>query len=166
MRRLIALFALSIILLSACSSQETEYDVPVNFYYPTNPEIYHNGSAAIAPEIREAVEYENDTQALLNLYLKGPVDESFLSIFPEGTVLTDFQTKNAAAEIILSTHFASLSGFELSSACACISMTLFDLCGVEEVCISVQDNLLDGKKQITMTRDMLILYDNMTTQND
>ena len=166
MRRLIALLTLSVILLSGCSSQKAEYDVPAKFYYPTNPEIFHEGSTAIAPEIREAVKYANNTEGLIALYLMGPVDESFLSIFPEGTVLIELQAKNAAAKIMLSDHFASLSGYELSTACACISMTLFDLFGVDEVNISVQNNLLDGKKQITMTRDMLILYDNMTKQND
>lgn len=165
MRRIVAILVLAFLFCTACSSN-TEYTVPVNFYYLKNPETYHDGTAAIAPEIREGANFADDIYKLIDLYFAGPVNELYISNFPDGTKLLDLQAKSNTVSIELSESFASLTGYELRIACACISLTLFDFYNADEVIICASGCQLDGNKQIIMTRDTLILHDMMDIPND
>jgi len=161
MRRILILLIWVSIFLCSCYSPSPNYETPVNFYYPVNPQTYPDGTAAIMPEVRNGSGFESNITGLFSLYLAGPNDERLTSNFPDGTHLKNLLVGEEMVQITLSSQFSRLNGFALSTACACISMTLFEMCQVEEVQISVQDGLIDGKEWLIIHKDMLILEDTM-----
>lgn len=168
MKRLTAIVLLLCLVLSlAACTGEKELTYPVAYHYlrvpANNSEIFHGSTdSVIAPEIREGNGHQEDLIHLLEIYLLGPLDHNFRSPFPVGTALKAFSVDNNHASVVLSRHFANYSGIDLSLACACLTMTVMDLTGVESVTISVDGFQLDGKASITMDRSNMILTDTAT----
>lgn len=151
MKRLWSILLLFLFLLG-CSSQTIQE--PVNFYYPATDYIHSVDGNLFSCEQREAAELENE-QAILNLYLTGPLDPRFENPFPAGSRITQLRVSDYTATIVISDEFAQLTGISLSLGCAAISMTCMELTGTETVLIRAQTQLLDGDKEIVMTRDGL-----------
>ena len=170
MKRLTAILLLVIIVLnlSACKA-EHEPICPVSYHYLRAPlsdgEILHGSAdSVIAPEIREGDGYQNDVSHLIEIYLLGPLDRNYRSPFPVGTALKSITVDGAHASVVLSRHFANHNGIDLSLACACLTITVMELTGVESVTISVDGFQLDGKTSITMDRSNMILTDSATPE--
>ena len=134
----------------------------VSFYYPRDPEEKVTGpvDTFCAAEAREAAGSTADLSYLLSLYLGGPVDDSLISPFPEGTRLLGLQQREDRLFIELSGEFSQLSDMDLTIACACISLTCFELAGdITQVTVLSPETELYSAVSITMTRDSLTLTD-------
>lgn len=165
MKRLICvvLVLCAVLCLPGCA-QESNMAAPVRFYYLRatlpNDEVFHGASdSVILAEIRDGEGHLSDDWYLINQYLNGPVDFQYASPFPAGTALVDLIPEESAIHVVLSDDFAELKGMKLTLACSCLTMTVLELTGAEAVVIYTESEQLDGKDQITMDRESLILFD-------
>lgn len=162
MKRLLSIVLIVLLCcpLFACSTFGTGIKDPATFYYPRSIVTYGVENSVIASEYREAAGHANDPHYLISLYLRGPMDDGLVSPFPTGTSLIGFYQEDRVVYLTLSDAFASLSGLDLSVACACLCKTCFDLCDADRVEIRAESALLGKTQTITMTRDSILLHDN------
>lgn len=160
MKKCVSIILIVVLLcLIGCSNTSKSIEKPAGFYYCTSPDSYKTLRKAITSEVRDAAVYGDDLQNLLNEYLKGPESDSLVNPFPDNCTVESFQQNDANARIVLSSSFSSLTGLELTLACACLSMTVFELSDYQSITFSVQNALLDGSKEITLYRqDILLEY--------
>lgn len=160
MKRTIAIFLCFSMAFSICSCKSREeIKKPANFYYCTNPIIYNSESGLVSAEVRETAGCYEDMTVLLELYLQGPITDGHRSPFPSNVSVVIYYRNEGTIRLELSEEFASLSGFDLTVACTCLSMTLFELTDAQYIEISAQYSLLDSKRSITMRRDSFIFLD-------
>lgn len=156
----IALTIVALLLgMAGCKQENDDLLEPVSFYYCNDISSKDDFEHVFVPELREGAGYSDNKPALLSLYLKGPENEDLISPFPAGTSVISVQWSNSHVYIVLSDHMAELTGLDLSMACTCLSMTVFDLYACQAVEISAEHKLLDDQKSIVLTADTLILSD-------
>ena len=156
------MFALLIALL-ACGTERLV--APGNFYYCRAETAFGTDQGVIAAEERELWGVSDDIGAMLELYLRGPVNNTLLiSPFPRDTTLVDWKQTQNTLRINLSEEFAALNGIDLTIACACISRTFLELTDVTTIRISAENALLDGKHSIIMTGSNLAYADDSLEQ--
>lgn len=153
----------SLALLCGCSSKKSNIQQPVNFYYRASEINYGSSDGLIRPEIAESSGY-TEVQPLLNTYLKGPTTAEFTNPFLSGTYLLDAYVIGKTVYLELNATIADLSGFDLTIACACLTMTTLELVDATYVCISADGALMEGALSITMSLDDLILEDLYTPE--
>lgn len=161
MKRLIGLILLlsSLFCFSACNEAPEK---PVNFYYPVSAESYAKTGCVFGKEVREAAGAPDDSY-LISKYLKGPNDPTLMSPYPAGTKLIALKMDGDILTITLTDRFSTLSGLELTLACASLSMTCMELTGAKTVQIQTQSQTLDGAQQIIMSNDNLLFIDMFTS---
>lgn len=143
--------------LMGCADNDAVINTPVNFYYRTLTSTYADSHKVVDYETREADPHSEDIVQLLNTYLKGPESPELNNPFPDGTTVVSLIQSGQNVDISLSSHFSRLSGIDLTVACACISLTIFDYTDCEQVTIRVSNAVLDQRDFITMTQDDLII---------
>ncbi len=163
MKRILTCFIVIACLLCGCSHAAAKIHDPVNFYYCANPVSFNTTEGVIAHETRDAKGVQSN-DALLAMYLKGPVNDQFSSPFPAGTQIISVETANNKCVVTLNDSFAELTGVDLSIACSCLSMTLMELTGADSVEIKVVDRELFGQKSVTITKDSLLLFDSSASE--
>lgn len=167
MKRFISVTIILLICCSllACSTFGTGLKNPVTFYYPRSITTYGQEDSIISSEFREASGHANDLEYLISLYLHGPMDDTMVATFPQGTKLISLNQKNGVLYLTLSDSFANQSSLDLSVACACLSKTCFELCAVEKVEIRTENIPLGNTQVIVMTKDNVQFYDNSAQNN-
>lgn len=147
--------------LSACSYNGDT----VRFYYLHNSEWSY-----IAPtdnfyttELRDVSGHTEDLRYLLNLYLRGPLDDTMRCPFPEGTRLVQLESHAQRLYIELSEEFAQLRDIDLTNACACISLTCFQLSDANQITILTPATDTSSAVEVTMRRSSLTLSDTLTS---
>ena len=167
MKRLICLLlvlSLSFCFLG-CTKEEELPEVPVKFYYPKAEMAYGTESGVIDWEWREAAEHKKDYFYLVQQYLKGPQSENLTMSFSPNVSLKKLQVIGTSARVVLSDLAALLKGLELTIACACLAATVMEITGVTSVTIQAENTLLDGKVNISKTREQIVLWDTSTGQD-
>lgn len=142
-----------------CTKSEPEMQSPVTFYYRRSHILYEGIHGVVAPEIQEANSSKNDVNALLEQYFQGPISADMHTTFPGGTKLLSITIQNELAHVLVTSHFSNLKGMDLTIACACITMTVMELTGVEAVEIKADRVLLNDAESIIMDRETLLLLD-------
>ena len=172
MKRLTAIMLLLLLFFGMFGcAKEPEFTAPVSFYYlrapQSNGEVTHGTTdSVILADIRESAGRETDYDYLLKLYLTGPQDWKYQSPFPRSTFLTEFNLENGVATLVLTDTFAKLSGIDLSLACGCLTMTVLDMTGAEQVVIRVETELLNGKDHLVFDRNSFLLFDDTLPESD
>ncbi len=149
----------------ACAKQGSQLKAPVNFYYKTRQIQYDTDENIIAAEQRESFGHEEDYEYLMEQYLYGPRTEKCISPFPAGITLEQFDLVKNKVIIVVSSHLAILSGYELTIACTCLAKTAAEMTGVETVQIISKDSLTDGQESIILSTDDLVFDDIYVTQD-
>lgn len=164
-RYYLILLALSLVFFSCgCVRENTVPEGNFSFYYLLEEIEFQRDDGFIGKEMRNLTGL--DAAQMLELYLKGPQSQTLISPFPDGVTLVEFTSQGENAVVKLSAEFAQLSEFRLAGACACLTLTLCNFCGVSTVTIQAEDSLLDGKPAITMQKDQILLVDTMETTAD
>lgn len=159
MKRMICVLLIlcALIPLSGCGSENET----ARFHY--RRVRFEYGTAAqdsvIASENRNITGHRNEISYLISLYLAGPLDESLSSPFPQDIRLYRAYQTDSTLFIELSDVGEDFGSAQFSLACACLSLTCMELTDAEEV------NILSGERSVTLQRDSLILYDDIT-END
>ena len=166
-KRIICLALLFSLCLSlpACHQQEEKIQVPVNFYYPRTDTNFGTADSLISPITAEGRNFTDDPIGLLNFYLQGQTGDNRRSPFPADTQILSMEQINGIVRITLSSHFATLTGLELTIACACLTLTVLDLTGGNSLRISVPGTTLNGAEYIRMDRNCLNLLDVIPTNS-
>lgn len=159
MKRVLCIILVVLLLLPlvACSHQKADIQDPVNFYYRKKDPA--NSDAAISKERGEAQGHREDYSYLIGQYLKGPTDEILQRTFPSGISVVDLKIDGKTATLVLSDFFSTLSGLDLTLACACLTLTVCELTGTEQLTIRTQSTLLDGNKTVIMAVEDIVLLD-------
>ena len=152
-------------------AKEPELTAPVSFYYlraplPNGEVIHGTTDSVILADIRESAGRETDYDYLLKLYLTGPQINKYQNPFPRSTFLTGFSLENGTATLVLTDNFAKLAGIDLSLACGCLTMTVLEMTGAEQVIIRVENELLGGKDQLVFDRNSFLLFDDTLPESD
>ena len=154
MKKVIA-FLLCLTLLSClcgCGRVSGDPAVPVQFYYPhaSQKDALSSKDGLVSFELRESSGNIGKYAYLTQLYLQGPVSDTLRNPFPTGTTLKSLQIKNGIVYLVLSDAAASLSGTELTLACACLTKTVCDMSGFRVVNIQAETQLLAGSRKLVM----------------
>ncbi len=159
MRRIVCIVLVFLLLLplAACARKNTDIQDPVNFYYRKKDPAHSD--AAISKELGEAQGHQEDYPYLIGQYLKGPNDEVLQRTFPSGISVVDLKIDGTSATLVLSDFFSTLSGLDLTLACACLTLTVCELIGTEQLSVRTQSTLLDGSKTVTMAVKDIVLLD-------
>lgn len=158
MKRIICICLVMSILLLACDMDDSNLQVPVAYFYQTVETDYSSENGMITVEMREAKGHATDYQYLIEQYLNGPRNYQCISPFPAGTILEELNIDSNKAQLVLSPHMSTLSGAELTLACACLTKTVIEMTGVRTVEISTSYGTLNGSDTITMTADSFVLW--------
>lgn len=166
MKRTICLLMCIAALLSICGCQEDDASFYLRFYYPrqnygynTQEQRFYQESAM--EELREDIPYRS-SQQVIEAYLKGPLNPELINPFPDGTELVALSVEGKTMSMILSDHFADLTGIHLIIACSCLAKTGMVLTNTTQVRIVCQGALLDGQIMIVINADGVI-FDDITT---
>ena len=159
MKRAIACFLLLTILLTGCHFRQTNITEPVNFYFPADETGHIGIPKSFVPEVRESVAYIGNTKGLIQLYLSGPESAGFLNPFPRNSILEHMVIDGTSATAYLNSDFFVLKDINLTVACACLTLTISELTGVQSVTITSKTGPGSSKTSITMRPDQLITED-------
>ncbi len=152
--------------LFGCDADQEELKKPVTVYYKRAQMGYGASDSVIATYALEAVGHETDTTFLFQEYLHGPDSSDFSTTFPSGTALISYQLEGLTAKVVLSDQFATLTGIDLSVACACLSKTIMSLTDCREVIIRAEHAQLDNNNFITISSNSYLLQDLISTNEN
>lgn len=160
MKRIICLVCIMAALSAfcGCSHAAGNYTRPVNVYYCAASVDYRSADGLFAKEVRDYYGWSERLLDFLNVYLAGPLKSDLVSPFPAGSKVNSLHTNGTSINVQLNASFSGLSSNELTLACACLSMTVLDITGAENVNIQIE-GLGDGNTNITMTRENMHITD-------
>lgn len=159
-------FLLSLICLVALSSCSGYNNGPsnmkANFYYLRSSTEYNAEDGLIYAENRSVAEYSSDEDwtKFINMYLNGPIDDNYISPFPEGTTLQRYSINDNTITVFLSNQISQLEGYDLTLACACLTKTIMAAKPVHAVEIRAEGGKMGDFISFTMTEESLLLFDN------
>ena len=146
------------LLLSACtladSGVETQPQGAYRVYYAVTGE--QSTVQAVDWEYRVPTG-EGTAAELAELVLSQPETTGLASPAPSGTRLLSCQQEEGQLRLDLSEQYGGLSGVELTVANACLTLTLCQLEGVEEVYVTVEGEPLPYQTLRTMGADDVLL---------
>ena len=165
MKRIILflLVLLSITTFTSCSAYNSRLSKSnIDFYYLRSSVIYNEEDGMICAEKRSVVESPSDDAwtELINLYLKGPDDDKYISPFPVGTELKQYSVDGETLTVILNNQISQLKGYDLTLACACLAKTILEIKPVHAVEIRAEGGRMGDFISVTMTEDNLLMLDN------
>ena len=143
--------------LCACSKNNPSVVSPVNFYYKTDPANYQAGS--ITPEVRDSDGYDDNLKGLIQLYIDGPASKSYLNPFPKRLTVKSITVNNTTVELQLNAAFTQLTDLDMTTACACLTMTLLEITQRHRLIITAIDESGNVIYTGSMTRDHILLSD-------
>ncbi len=148
------------ICICGCGNQRSEMIHPVNVYYCRETADYNSDMGAFAAIQLDMGEWDGRTLAFVNFYISSPVKDGLKSPFPTGAGITAIEYLDNALRVQLNPLFSRLSAGELTVACACISLTLFELTSANSVRFNLHGAPDDAVA--VMTRDNLLFKDTET----
>lgn len=163
MKRLLILLLCTAALLAGCGTDQPKPENPVSFFYPRIEYTFGQADSVIAAESREGGNYKAEPEALLNIYLQGPVSSELRNPFPFGSGITELRQEEAVLQLVMNRKFSELSGIELTLACCCLTKTCLTVTECSTVQIIMEDLTSETQRIITMDSQSLLLIDNIIT---
>ena len=146
-------------LLWGCAGKKDEFKEPVTFYYCNKDIVYNSDSGVISPEVREGASYHGNLASFLRAYLLGPASSDLQRFIPADVQLISCQVDGDTVSLIMSNQMTQLSGVALSMACSALLLTVNGYSGAQTLRLSVEDGQLDGKNEIVLSVDDIVLMD-------
>ena len=142
MKQHIVFLMILFLLLSICGCAQTDENERSFYYLRTAETIrYGQSDAIIAPVSRNITGEDASLDYLLQLYLKGPTEEGYVSPIPKGTYLLSSLWNEDTLVLVLSREFSTLDGIGLTLAGACLTATCHDLTGAEAIEVRSADEI-------------------------
>lgn len=156
MRRggLIAVFAALLLGLHGCG--EAQPQSGITLWFPVTQTGSAPPAAAVSGEVLRT-EKLSDVASLMAALLDGPTQEGLENPFPGETRLLGYsQSEHGVLQLDLSAPYGDLTGIDLTLADYCITLTMCQLEGVEQVYITVNGNEIDYRaKQVLSPEDVI-----------
>lgn len=152
MKRILCILICIMLLMSGCAHKDM-----ANFYYQRNGFIYDAPDGVIVAEKRDITNHTTHLAFLVSLYLLGPQNIEYHSPFPASTKLQSIERKNNTLIITLNDTFEGLPESQFSLACTCLTMTL------QEVSSANQVTIVSGSRSLTLSQELITLYDSNTS---
>ena len=152
--RLILVAAVLLSVLAGCSESPAS-DAPTFYYLLAQPEFGSDGSI-IGSESRPSAEGNNQLRYLLALYLSGPIDQRLRSPFPKGTAFLDLRFEGDCLHLTMNGAFSILNSIDITKACACIALTMFDCCDAQNLVIYYTETASGLSKSLEFSRDFFV----------
>ena len=153
------LVCLLILPLVGCREEQKNMISPVKHYYCKQNIAYGTEGGIFDYEERESYGYEDNTFYLISRYLRGPESSGLSQTFPNYTRLIRCYVEENAVSLHISNEIADLSGIELTMACVAMTMTVYEITGIETVTIRAESQLLDGKEELTFRYSDFVYLD-------
>ena len=161
MKRVLTLMLALCLIFSGCGAQKTNgQGNQVLFYYEQRGASELTADSMIASESRNT--YAGALGPVLELYFRGPKQDSLISPFPDGTEVISVSQENGTTELTLSNAFFSLQGVNLAVACACLTQTVCAYTG--ERTMTLSDEL--GRIHMELTPDSFLIQDKYQSDTD
>lgn len=146
--------------LLGCSSARSKKDNDILFYYLQTEELYRGQDGVITAVRQETLSRTSDIYYLLAFYLNGPTDSRYRSPFPSLTKIISVKEENGHVTVITNSKLASLTGLDLTNACACLALTCMNLLEAEQVSIQyLEENELNLLMELSL--EDILLEDQM-----
>ena len=145
--------------IAGCVREDASQEDSIRFYYLQQALDYGSAESVIAAQETAAPTTESALLPLLEMYLKGPEEETLASPFPAGTRVLEIRQENDELFVLLSRDLAQLTGLALTKACACLALTCFELTDARSITVQAAGAMLDNAHTICLTRDSLVLQD-------
>lgn len=166
-KRWAAMLLLAVLLVSVSgaigtvSRQEADERGTYNLYFVERELRSLDGGDALRAEERllddRGLSTSELAERLVTELLKGPLDMTLESPFPNGTTLLSVERKGTEVRVDLSGVYGTLSGVALSLADYAVTLTLTQLPDVARVRITVLGQELDYRtRQVFLGRDILL----------
>ncbi len=154
----LCLLAALLLLLAGCGKKEEE-KLQLRLFYPAadyeaGGDVLH--SRAIDWSAQEEKDAARQLETVVQLLLPGRADADFPSPLPEGTELLSCSVSGGVATLDFSAAYGRLSGFDLTVANYCITLSAAQIPGVRWIEILVDGAPLPGQTQYLTTGDVLL----------
>lgn len=156
MKRWFLLLTVMALALAGCGASKAGGGEVVSFYYLEKEYDFQRHGGVVSPEKRDISDHRRDLPYLLALYLVGPVEDNHRLPVPTGTKITCQEGEGRSLTLELSENCRTMTDTEFSLACACISLTCFDITEAEQITVR------NGERQMTMQPDSVLLADDFT----
>lgn len=135
--RKLTLLLSALLLLSGCQSQEPQDTLQL--WFPSNPNAGGHTARAVTSEVASEAETNGPeaVESLSKALFDGPRSENLLNPFPKGTELMHWRLRDGQLDLVLSEEYGSLTGVDLTLADYCLTLTMCQLDGVEQVRVTV-----------------------------
>jgi spore germination protein GerM len=125
---------LAMLLLLGCAAKPKKTPVnPIDFYYCRRQAQYGGDTGALACETVDLGKKDISIGDILKLYFSGPVSKELISPFPTGLSCKSAEMDGGTAHLYLSDEYSTLTGVRLTTASACLTMTLSQISFVKKV---------------------------------
>ena len=163
MKRLICLIFVIIIIfaLYGCSNKTGDFKNPVKLYYCRDEITYNTHEGVFMYEYREFSGWEDKPRDFLNTHFNKPISDDLISPYPFGAWILDLAQDGNTVNLLLNIHYSRLAPNELTNACACLSLTVFDLLDADTVNLRI-DSPTQGRQTITMTKENLFFSEQVS----
>ena len=167
MRKLIC-FLLTVYLsfcVCGCSNNGNIDGSEVTFYYLRSNIQYSATSPLLVEEQRSISHIDNDPFSIVSLYIEGPTDNNCVNPFPAGTTLKSMEINDGTASLVLSSELLTLSSAKETIAFACITKTIVELTGTENIIIAIEDDSGHPKENYQFSNDSFSFYDSVNVND-
>ncbi len=161
---LLYLLILCLLFLCSCSRSQTNQNTTLCFYYLQNTPTYGTNGSLIGMESRSLSDSNLEIADILRIYLRGPQSDTFAKTFPDGLSLVRMNIYENTAELVLGGSYESITGLDRTFVCACLTLTVCNITGAEQVSIRSEEDVTTGTKPIIMSPESITLLD--TSKNE
>lgn len=165
-RRMILLILPVLLLLSACQlpwQRQEETARTMDFYYlAAQSGSYGSTNSALAAETWVLEKNADGPEKILRAYLRGPRQTGTASPFPSGLTGVVRSLEDSLLTVEVSGDWSQLTGTRLELARACLTLTMTQLSGVEQVLICLSGGKEDGKP---LEQSDYVLFDDWETND-
>lgn len=168
MKRGLCLLSVLILLLSllGCSAQNKTPAGGVAFYYQQSAIQPAQSGSIISKDMHILSDPDSNYTSILNTYLQGPISDPLHRIFPTGIVLSRLNVEKKNTDVVLGGSFSSLKGMELTIFCACLTLTVCDLTGTQQVSIYYETDYPESDPAVVMRPEEIVLLDDCKIEVD
>ncbi len=159
MKRSISILLIVSLCLGLCACGRERIRTPGNFYYCRQEPDYQSRDGIVAPEQREIAGIEEDLEALLAEYCKGPKDPTLYAPLPKNCRILSCSAENDVLRLDFDKNLSQLKGIDLTVAAACLTRTFLPLTGCQELVLTADGALLNGNGYIRLSLRQLDLRD-------
>lgn len=154
MRRGLGLLLALALLLSGCGGQETAEQGPLLYYAVQDSGEY--AASALQGEVWAEGPEAPTVEDYVNKLLEPPQDPRLRTIFPQGLKLLSWQLEEGVLTLDVSEEYSELTGIALTLANGCLTLTLTQLEGVEQVAVMVEGQPLPEGGDPLSAGDLLL----------